>query len=55
MGDVDWIDLTEDKGPVEGSWEHDNETLGFHKILLFSWVTAHLAACQEGLSSKELV
>jgi hypothetical protein len=25
---MDWIDLAQDKGPVEGSFEHGNETAG---------------------------
>jgi hypothetical protein len=32
MGDMDWIDLTEDKGSMEGSYESDNERSGSIKF-----------------------
>jgi hypothetical protein len=33
--DVDWIDLAQDKGPVEGSCEHGNKLLGSIKCWVF--------------------
>jgi hypothetical protein len=30
-GGMDWIDLTQDRDPVEGSCEHGNEPSGFIK------------------------
>jgi hypothetical protein len=50
---MDWIDLAQDR-PVEDSCEHCSEPLSFIKC----WEileSAQLAACQEGLSSMELV
>jgi hypothetical protein len=30
-GDMDWMDLAQDRGPVEGPCEHDNEPSGSTK------------------------
>jgi hypothetical protein len=30
---MDWINLAQDWGPVEGSCEHGTEPSGFHKML----------------------
>jgi hypothetical protein len=30
---MDWIDLAQDRGPVEGSCERGNKPSGFHKML----------------------
>jgi hypothetical protein len=45
---MDWINLAQDRGPVEGFCEHSNEPSG-------SWVAVWLKACRERLSSMKLV
>jgi hypothetical protein len=40
---------------VEGSCELDNEPSGFRKMLTNTLIAAQLTACQERLSSMELV
>jgi hypothetical protein len=47
---MDWIDLAQDRGPMEGSCEHGDEPSGSVKILGSSWVAAQFAVSQEGLS-----
>jgi hypothetical protein len=51
---MEWIDVAQDKEPVEGSCEDGDEPSGCIKLLRSSSVAAQLGASQEGLSSKKL-